>query len=275
MYNEKMFFALGSIMLICILTLAFIQPVLATSESNDTYEILKFHELIVEKDLVTLNENGQMVINKDINSLEVNENLINEYIDSINILNFGVEKGIIYYDKNYKPQSLNKQQIIDQLKEKANDSTEYYPLNITPYTIDTGLEKLYVTSIVRSNRQELENVYDSLLESSKWTGANPYSGTVGHFVGKVMEGGDWDYKVKSGYSPWYHEFQMYFFDGWDVQNSSYLGNYNYGYVGEFLFSENVLLMGGDGVSILTKKEIDGNEDKIPISRGFNDAVKYD
>lgn len=74
-----------------------------------------------------------------------------------------------------------------------------------------------------------------------------YTSSIGYFVGKVREGGSWDYKSLPGYRYWYKEWLAITYSGRRTINSEYISNYNYAYVGETLFSKTVLLIGGAGV----------------------------
>ena len=125
-------------------------------------------------------------------------------------------------------------------------------------------------SLVEKNKLEIENFNKAVLKTSPGTA---YAATVGYFVGKVREGGSWDYKVQPGYKYWYKEWTAYTYSGTRVINSEYIGNYNYGYVGESLFSKSILLAGGSGVGAGVGQPEDAT-DRNAITQGFNDAVNY-
>lgn len=75
-----------------------------------------------------------------------------------------------------------------------------------------------------------------------------WSTTVVFWVSKVAEGGDWDYKVQPGFSPWYTKFCSYFDGSYNHITSEYIGNFNYGYTGSFLFPLSILHFGSSAVS---------------------------
>lgn len=132
--------------------------------------------------------------------------------------------------------------------------------------------QLNVVSLVELNRSELEGVYNTYVTFEP---GRAFDFTLGWWVGKVKEGGDWDYKVKEGYSPWYKEFTMIMYNGFrEVHNSKWLGNYNYGYTGEFLFSLSTLLKGGDAISELINGVPDEPEVKGTIERGYAEAYYF-
>lgn len=158
--------------------------------------------------------------------------------------------------------------------------------SLTPFAIPDAPPSKNIKNLVIANRNNLESFLSSQKSLVKWGGGDPYTATIGYFVGKVKPRGSWDYKTVSGYAPWYKKFLGTFFDGTQVIDSAYIGNYNYGYPGELLFSKKDLLAAGDGVSIITtfmtniqkgqfKASLDSEGDKAPVRRGFDKAVKYD
>ncbi|WP_050691172.1 polymorphic toxin type 44 domain-containing protein [Priestia megaterium] len=138
------------------------------------------------------------------------------------------------------------------------------------FSVDTGLKSLNLKGLVESNRNELEKFNASVLKTSP---GSAYNATVGYFVEKVQEGGPWDYKVRSGYKPWYKEFNASTYNGKKVINSEYIGNYNYAYTGELLFSKKTLLIGGGAVGVVVGQPEDSKYKDV-ITKGYNDAVKY-
>ena len=132
---------------------------------------------------------------------------------------------------------------------------------------------IFLINLVESNRDELEEICETA--QLLYNPSDAYNFTVGWWVGKVMPEGDWDYKVQPGYSPWYKEFCMLHYDGVvRDHNSKWLGNYNYGYTGELLFSLQTLYNGGDAISYLLNGIPDGSEAKEAIEWGYNDASTY-
>jgi hypothetical protein len=238
-------------------------------ELNDVKEL---HEYVSKQHFAKIDSKGQLTVTASAYDIGVSEDLYNEYLEGLKLINFGVEKGIMSFDKNdFEVNVVSTDEIEQQLTQKTflNKIQMIAPLS------DPGAPKLNVTSLVRSNRAELERVWQSAVQAGKFgKRVDPFTFTSTYFAAKVRENGDWDYKVVSGYSPWYREFIMTFPSGRSVQNSAYLGNYNYGYTGQFLFTKNQLLLAGDAVSILTKGTVDGEDDKAPIRKGFDDAVNY-
>lgn len=87
-----------------------------------------------------------------------------------------------------------------------------------------------------------------------------------------MEGGDWDYKVVPGYSPYYKEWTAVQRYTTSTKTSEWFGNYNYGFTGSYLFSLSTLLAGGDGVSLIFHHTMDDLQDKTDVTQGYNESL---
>ncbi|MFK7677267.1 polymorphic toxin type 44 domain-containing protein [Priestia megaterium] len=62
------------------------------------------------------------------------------------------------------------------------------------------------------------------------------------------------------------------YSGKEVINSEYIGNSNYAYTGELVFSEKSLLMGGGVVGVGRQED---SKDKDTIKKGYNAASYSD
>lgn len=245
--------------------------IVAVSKINSVKQV---HSVFVKNGLVSKSGNGQLVISSNVEDYGIDPGLLEKYKKTIKSLNFGIEKGVIKLDQELTPILLSKDQIINNMKKSDGQSTSnkiYTGSNIIAYSIPIPYPTSVVRSLVTRNRNELEDVYDSALQAARWGGGNPYSVAVGYFVGKVRPGGDWDYKVVPGYSPWYKNFYCYLFGGREeVHNSKWIGNYNYGFVGEFLFSKSALVT-GSAVEARGKPDYKG---QATTKRGYDDAKTY-
>lgn len=253
-----------TIALFILIFLLFSYEVTAATKFNEVQTPQELNELLKKEELITLNENGLISVQVDLSTLEVNREVINEYLNMVNIMNQQIKNGIVSMTDDLKVQSSNIEDVAkrvyknDQKHEKTNtlDANSCIPL----------------VSLVEGNRDELEDIYDTQLTFNP---SNAYTFTVGWWVGKVMEKGDWDYKVQPGYAPWYKKFCMQHYNGIIKEhNSKWLGNYNYGYTGELLFSLSVLHKGGDAVSYLLNWRPDSQEAKDAIEWGFSDAYWF-
>lgn len=106
---------------------------------------------------------------------------------------------------------------------------------------------LNVGSLTANNRQRLIDFYETYLAYEP--DGNARNATIGYWVGMVMPGGQWDYKSDDEIGPWDHTWCCSY---WRLSNqhktAEWIGNYNYGYTGSFLFSLDVLKTGSFVVS---------------------------
>ncbi|PLR75200.1 hypothetical protein CU633_22405 [Bacillus sp. V3-13] len=235
------------------------------SEIKTTQEL---HQELKDEKLIYLDENGLIKIPDNLSSLGVNQDLFDKYINMVNITNQQIQDGIISMDKELNVKPFTIEEIADKIYEndKKNDEN-----NISFSTLSTS-SYLDLVDLVETNRDELEAIYNT---QATFNPSGAYNFTVGWWVGKVREDGDWDYKVQPGFSPWYKTFNMAHYNGIvEEHNSKWLGNYNYGYTGEFLFSLSVLLAGGDAISYLINWEPDTPEAKEAIEWGYSDAYYF-
>lgn len=228
----------------------------------DTVESL--HDYMKKADLIMKSSDGTIQVINESSLENIDESLIKEYYKRLNLLNEHIKEGILSIDQNLNVEPFTVEDIAERVFEADQKS-----VHIQPYS---RAATLHVKSLVELNRKELENVMRTHVTFNP-NGAYAY--TVGWWVGKVKVNGDWDYKVKSGYSPWNKKFTMHLYNGRvEVHDSKWLGNYNYGYTGQYLFSLPTLYAGGDAVSYLLNWRPDSEETKRVIARGFNDAKKY-
>lgn len=167
------------------------------------------------------------------------------------------------------------------------DKVEFYALQITNETIERitiinnsdqqfpaqtqQVMSFYdVGTICQNNDNTVKSLYNSLVYSqmlNPYAGIDPWFSTVSYWVGQVREGGSWDYKTQSAYSG---SFNCSYSGHTNViRNGEWLGNYNYGYTGKFLFSLDVLHTGSYIVSGFDPK--DEETDWPAIDEGYADA----
>jgi len=123
-------------------------------------------------------------------------------------------------------------------------------------------------AIADDNYQTISDYFDAIQVYAPWSA---YPSTVGYWISKVQEGGSWDYKVKSGYTPYNKQWQTLTLYTSSVRTSEWFGNYNYGYTGRFLFSLNILHAGGDGVSYIFNHTMDDQADHDAVTFGYDDC----
>lgn len=117
------------------------------------------------------------------------------------------------------------------------------------------------------NYNIIKKFYNSLLVAQQPnSGVNPWISTATYWVGFVREGGAWDYKVQKNYQTFCCTFGGV--SGQD-RSAEWIGNYNYGYTGKFLFDLNTLHMGSYVVSGMDPK--DKTTDWPAIDKGYSHA----
>lgn len=157
----------------------------------------------------------------------------------------------------------------ESIKLIAQDNVSSVPPS-TPYyePHDCGLPRLNVKALCTQNYNELVDYLDAAILTSKLNpDIDPWLTTASFWVGRVL--GPWNYKKVPGYSPYNKEFCMTYGDyDYMHQTSEWLGNYNYGFTGSFLFPLDVLHLGSQVVAGFDEKD---KEDWPAIDEGFYDA----
>lgn len=150
----------------------------------------------------------------------------------------------------------------------ANVRFEMTPRNASHGCSVTGLDLL---GLCEENYSTLSTFYWVTFALSL---ANPaidaWSTTVVFWISKVAKDGDWDYKAQPGFSPWHTTFCSYFDGSYNHITSEYIGNFNYGYTGSFLFPLSILHLGSSAVAGFDPAD---KEDWPAIDAGYNNATK--
>jgi hypothetical protein len=242
----------------------------ADSKEIDASAIKQLHDRAKSLELVKVVE-GEIDINEietNKEKLEVtNETIYQEYIKSLQATNRLIEGGYAYIDDNNDPQIVSEEKIQKLSSEETGQLSSDI---ITPFA-----ETLDLRGMVRSNRSQLENYYWDVYYSSAASGNPSQTALVSSafwFKGKVQARGPWDYKTQPGWGgsskQWYAETHT----GFRYVTTEYIGNYNYGYTGQFLFPLQILWYGGQYANGNIWVPEDKN-DRAAIQDGFNDAKR--
>ncbi|MCC3372449.1 polymorphic toxin type 44 domain-containing protein [Cohnella sp. REN36] len=258
----------------CLLLTSFVSAS-PSQNVNNISEVQKVHRSVVQKNLAILNEEGQIVVNANADDLGISETLFDEYMGYMQSVNYCVKEGIASFGKDLEVNMSSPEEYVEYLENKPQYKIQDNLIVVSPFS-DPAAPPKNVIALARLDRALLEEFYAETLRAYLYAGSTSpatlaYGAAVGYFIDKVKPGGAWDYKVVAGYSPWYTTFTCTFLNAVEIQNSAYIGNYVYGYTGRYLFSQTILLAGGDGVSIITGKKPDGEDDKAPIRRGYSEA----
>ncbi|RAW16142.1 hypothetical protein DC345_11735 [Paenibacillus taichungensis] len=242
----------------------------ADSEVIDVSEVQQLHEKAKSLELVKV-VNGaidinEIKINKD--KLEVtNENAYQDYLKGLESTNLLIEGGYAYIDDNNDPQIVSEEKI---QKLSSEETGQLSSNEIKPFA-----EILDLKGMVNANRAELSTYYWNVYYSSAITGQPLQTAIMSSalwFKGKVQARGPWDYKTQPGWGgaskQWYADTHT----GRRYVTTEYIGNYNYGFTGQFLFPLTILFYGGQYANGNIWSPEDMN-DRAAIQDGFNDATR--
>lgn len=130
--------------------------------------------------------------------------------------------------------------------------------------------QLGLGSMVSRNTNDVRGVY---LSAAVYNPSGAMASAIGYWVGKVQEGGDWDYKSKPNYAPYDRVFCCDYGKNNSKKfvhlTSEYIGNYNYGYTGSILFNLSVLKLGSFAAAGFDADKDAG--DQPAIEEGYYDA----
>ena len=113
----------------------------------------------------------------------------------------------------------------------------------------------------------IKNFYNSMVSAQQaGTDVDPWLSTASYWVGLVREYGAWDYKRQKEYNTFCCTVGGV--TGQD-RSAEWIGNYNYGYTGKFLFDLDTLHFGSFVVAKLDPK--DKITDWPAIDKGYANA----
>lgn len=239
------------------------------SSNND--EVLIIWESLKECGDLKVDANGLLIVN-DANDYVATSGY-SDFLDIIDLCNESIIEGILVADA----ESAEIASVIVPEKENIPFGLTCGSINrklpVSPRNAAHGcsVQALNLITMCENNYKTLSNYYNDMLRLSIINpNLSPWGATVGFWIGKVAEGGDWDYKVQPGFSPWYTTFCSYFNGSYQHITSEYIGNFNYGYTGSFLFSLDILHFGSSAVAGFDPAD---EEDWPAIDAGFNAKTK--
>lgn len=157
--------------------------------------------------------------------------------------------------------------VTEVLLEKETDNVEVEKYITRGVAHNCNYAKWNIGTTCARNYNEIKNFYNSMLKAQKLNPeVNPWLSTASYWVGFVREGGAWDYKVQKNYQTFCCTFGGV--SGQD-RSAEWIGNYNYGYTGKFLFDLNTLHTGSYIVSGMDPK--DKSTDWPAIDKGYSHA----
>ncbi|RJE90440.1 hypothetical protein D3P07_09630 [Paenibacillus sp. 1011MAR3C5] len=259
-----------------------------TDEHKHENELLKrIHTEVVNRNGLSLNENGQMEINVTAEDVSLDKEIFDKYLLKIERSNYLVSVGGVYFDNNFElvflplEEAVNDIYTKDMEKQKLNNilnedvqresslREEIFAKNLIPLNIPPDL---FAYQIVKANKQEIQDYY---LVALYIEGNRPQAllATTALWISRITNQGIWDYKVQPGYTPHDKKWMAYTRSSQypSTRTSEWFGNYNYGFTGRFLFSLSILYAGGDGAGIMWGNGFDSVEDKAAIKMGYDES----
>ncbi|MCL1802167.1 MAG: polymorphic toxin type 44 domain-containing protein [Eubacteriaceae bacterium] len=241
-------------------------------------ELAELFDILYEGGKLDVNEQGYLKIN----AYNINSNRLNDLIADLNMINSLVKIGLYKFGK--EPFSM-KIDIESYLKNEATNADHilhssnttqpeiFEPLNIAHTCSYT---KVNFGNMVSTNYSAIKSMYNDLARQQALYGLqiDPYTSTAAYWVGRVQSKGAWDYKRFSPYNVGtYGYLCLNYARGQNmhtIAGGEYMGNYNYGYTGKFLFSLSTLKLGSFIVGGF-KYDVNEMNDQAIITQGYNDA----
>lgn len=243
-------------------------------ESN--IELTNLFQYLKQSEFLFVDNFGHIAVRVKAEEINVPQDLFDRFLEDMDCLNDSVDKGLIFLDrKELKVKSatvyveMGKDSILEYSESKLNgDLKEYDDIRRLEIEGYRNLPEFDLVREVKSNYRRLVNYYNSqvrLKNNYPDLEINPYMQTVIYWIYEVKPQGNWDYKTREGFKPYNKQFVCTQFNGNRViRTSEYIGNYNYGYTGHFLFSLDVLKVGSFVVAV------GGNESTFDLSNEFSD-----
>lgn len=276
--HKSLKYVLGTILAIALFMSFNLSAKAADSEVIEVAQVQQLHEKAKDLNLIKV---VRGLIN--INEIEVNkeklgvtdENVYQDYINSLQSTNVLIRAGYSYIDDNNDPQMVSDEKIAKLSREEPSNLITVEPSSpsddiVTPYS-----EILDLKGMVTANRNQLTSYYWNVFYSSATTGQPALVATASTaiwFKAKVNIRGPWDYKTQPGWGGAQKQWLADTHTGRRTVTTEYIGNYNYGFTGQFLFPLQILFYGGQYANgdIWTPED---KNDRAAIQQGFNDATR--
>lgn len=241
-------------------------------------ELTNLFQYLKDNNFLFVDGFGHISVRITAEEIDIPQELFDKFLEDMEFLNDNVDKGLMIINKkSYKVEStiidvkMKNDLLLEDNKFDENVDVDMIEFNeMNKHDIDNYE---YVTEFdlvreVSSNYSKLVYYYSVQVEMKyNYPDLNidPYLQTVLFWIYQVKPRGDWDYKTKQGFSPYNKRFICTQFSGNKViRTSEFIGNYNYGYTGHFLFSLKVLKIGSFTVAIL------GDESTFDLANEYGD-----
>lgn len=224
----------------------------AASYSTSEDKALNIWVSMRESGKLFVNENGLLELNAD-NEFSEKEGY-DYFLHLVDVSNESIVDGILVADKEtafLESTSDWDNDLLLQIKESVeeNSNNEDQPIEITPARAGNhgcSLPFINILNLCAANRSALENYHhEMVMLATVNPGMDGWRETLDWWMLKLQDNGEWDYKTNPLYQG---NFCSYFQGEFHHIDGEYLGNFNYGYTGSYLFGLSVLHIGSWVVS---------------------------
>lgn len=207
----------------------------------------------------TLRNSGNLTVGED-GLLHIDENHkmhstqgYMDFVELVNTCNESIRDDILKVNPNTVQVTSVLHVEDDQIPNRMETHIDGFPTDpgISPQNAAHGcsVQACDLLTMCRQNYRTLSDYYEDMLRLVLVNpNLSPKGATIGFWISKVEPGGDWDYKVRPGFAPYNSLFCCYFDSNFNHVTSEYIGNFNYGYTGSFLFDLNTLHFGSSAVA---------------------------
>ena len=192
------------------------------------------------------------------NSLEMHPRY-HDFLETIEFTNETIRQGIAYIcDEDqvlvatYSEIAL--QARLDYISSQIDTigQNEYYAPDSSSRAINA--EYLNLIGLCEDNYDFIVTYYDGcmVIQMANPTTYSAWAATVTCWVTRVRENGPWDYKTRDEYMD--KTFSVVYNGQSDTVTAEFIGNFNYGYTGSFLFGINTLIDGSVAIAGSIEKD---------------------
>lgn len=223
-----------------------------TSTDYDDFKATSLWPLLKEAGYLVVNEEGLLEIVAG--NTYTTHPKYDEFVDIIHMCNELIEDDALEANREtvelstvstYDAYSV-KLEFERSLAEKAIGYSSEDMVNSRSANHGCSYDTLALLSMCENNYQTIVSNYNTMVELQVYNpNIDPWTSTVAFWVGHIVEYGQWDYKNVDEYKD--KTFCCYFNGGYHDVTSEYIGNFNYGYTGSFLFPLTLLHQGSAAV----------------------------
>ncbi|MCH3987069.1 MAG: polymorphic toxin type 44 domain-containing protein [Lachnospiraceae bacterium] len=258
----KKFISFVSAIIICLFSTTTVFANTSSYISKSTDNFASTWKYLKEEGYLSVNEAGFIELSSDYLSQQPSKN--NYFVEIINVCNESIRLGILTICKD---DFIISSTIHPQSEPKLKSNYISPPILRRNGAHGCSYQSLDLISMCSNNYNKIISYYNTMEELSKAEpDISPWGATAAFWIHKVKEHGEWDYKEREEFKD--GTFCSYFDGNFQHISAEYIGNFNYGYTGSFLFSINTLLAGSFTVGGFSPADFD---DWPAIRSGYENA----